>query len=180
MNETMSSQLKRLKKLCRRVTREELIEGGIAALQATGLDEDQIEDIAQDIGLDGETFAYSVATAGRYGAAPSNRDKKRGDPSAAGSPLIQSCGRPTSNNDTPEIQRRIAEALGRIADHFDPPPPDVVGTPYVADRLACTTVWITQMIRSGEIPSSCIVPGTGHGKPWKFYRRGIESWMESR
>jgi len=70
--------------------------------------------------------------------------------------------------------------LRRIANHFDPPPPDKVGTPYVADRLGCTTVRITQMIRSGEIPAICVVPGTGNGKPWKFFRVRIEDWLENR
>ena len=79
-----------------------------------------------------------------------------------------------------DIISRIAESLARIADHFDPPPPNVVGTPYVARKLACTTVWVTEMIRSGELPKRCIVPGTGNGRPWKLYRRQIDSWLESR
>jgi len=70
--------------------------------------------------------------------------------------------------------------LRRIADHFNPPPPDKVGTPYVADRLGCTTVRITQLVRSGEIPADCVVPGTGDGKPWKFFRARIEDWLENR
>jgi len=70
--------------------------------------------------------------------------------------------------------------LRRVANHFDPPPPDKVGTPYVADRLGCTTVRITQLVRSGEIPASCVVPGTGDGKPWKFFRARIEDWLENR
>ena len=68
----------------------------------------------------------------------------------------------------------------RIADHFDPPPPDVVGTDYVAGRLDCTKVWASQMARDGEIPSNCVVPGTGNGKPWKFRRSGIEKWLARR
>ncbi|MCH7689397.1 MAG: hypothetical protein IH899_22445 [Planctomycetes bacterium] len=75
---------------------------------------------------------------------------------------------------------RIVVALERLADHFAPAPPDVVGTPYVARKLACTTVWITDMIRRGEIPRSCIVPGTGNGKLWKLYRRKIDKWIETR
>lgn len=68
----------------------------------------------------------------------------------------------------------------RIADHFDPPPPDVVGTEYVAGHLDCTKVWVSQMARDGEIPRDCIVPGTGNGKPWKFRRSGIEEWLAGR
>lgn len=76
------------------------------------------------------------------------------------------------------------ETLGievrRVADHVAPEPGDVVGTPYVAKRLACTTVWVTDMARNGQIPNNCIVPGTGNGKPWKFYRRGIDEWLGKR
>ena len=68
----------------------------------------------------------------------------------------------------------------RVADHLSPEPCDVVGTPYIAKRLACTTVWVTDMARNGQIPKNCIVPGTGSGKPWKFYRRGIDEWLGKR
>jgi hypothetical protein len=79
-----------------------------------------------------------------------------------------------------EAIERLQHQIARIADHFDPPPPDKVGTPYIADRLGCTTVWITEMVRSGEIPSGCVVPGTGNGKPWKFFRARIDDWLETR
>ena len=74
----------------------------------------------------------------------------------------------------------LALQLGRIADHFDPPPPDIVGTPYVAGKLGCTTDWIAMLVRDGGIPPSCLVPGTGNGKPWKFQRSGIDRWLEQR
>jgi hypothetical protein len=70
--------------------------------------------------------------------------------------------------------------LGRIADHFDPPPPDIVGTPYVANKLGCTTDWVANMARDGEIPISCVILGTGEGKPWKFRRTRIDQWIEVR
>ena len=68
----------------------------------------------------------------------------------------------------------------RIADHFDPPPPDVVGTDYVAERLDCTKVWVSQLARDGEIPRACIVPGTGNGRPWKFRRSRVDEWLMTR
>jgi hypothetical protein len=74
----------------------------------------------------------------------------------------------------------VAESLARIADALAPRPADVVGTPYLADKLGCTTVWVAEMVRAGEIPKSCVVPGTGNGKPWKFYRDRIDRWVESR
>jgi predicted DNA-binding transcriptional regulator AlpA len=79
-----------------------------------------------------------------------------------------------------QVQRSIAESLQRLADHLAPQPRDIVGTPYVAQQLGCSTAWITDLIKQGEIPSSCIVEGTGNGKPWKFRRRQIEEWIKNR
>lgn len=42
------------------------------------------------------------------------------------------------------------------------------------------TTWIAQMVRSGEIPKGCIVPGSGKGRQWKFYRSRIEGWLTNR
>lgn len=75
--------------------------------------------------------------------------------------------------ETRQVLAGIEAALKRIADHFDPQPPEVVGTPYLADRLDCTATWIAQMVRDGEIPGSCIVPGSGKGRQWKFYRSRV-------
>ncbi len=73
----------------------------------------------------------------------------------------------------------IAE-VRRIADVLDPPPPDLVDRGYVAGRLGCTTTWVADLARNGEIPASCIVPGTGNGKPWKFRRTRIDEWIARR
>jgi len=75
---------------------------------------------------------------------------------------------------------QVANALPRIANHFDPPPPDVVDTTYIADKLGCTKVWVAKMAAEGMIPKNCIVPGTGIGKPWKFYRSRIDPWILMR
>jgi hypothetical protein len=61
--EATQAKLNQLKELARRVTKGEQIERGFAALESTGLDRVQIEDIARDIGLAGEDMALSVATA---------------------------------------------------------------------------------------------------------------------
>ena len=74
----------------------------------------------------------------------------------------------------------IANSLKRIADHVDPPPPDIVDTTYIAEKLGCTKVWVAQMALDKLIPPSCIVPGTGNGKPWKFYRSRIDPWILMR
>jgi hypothetical protein len=50
-----------------------------------------------------------------------------------------------------DVLLRIAVALERIAEHAAPQLPDKVGTPYVAKKLGCTTVWIAEQIRSGRI-----------------------------
>lgn len=75
---------------------------------------------------------------------------------------------------------KLADNHQRLVDHVAPMPPNLVGTPYVAGKLGCTTVWITQLVHSGEIPLRCVVPGTGNGKPWKFYRDRIDAWIKSR
>jgi hypothetical protein len=82
-----------------------------------------------------------------------------------------------------EALRLLAEQqadLRRIADHFDPPPPDIVDTPYIAAKLGVTTTRIAQMVRENSIPNGCIVPGTGDGRPWKFYRHRMEEWLANR
>ena len=83
----------------------------------------------------------------------------------------------------PKTERALAEVqadLKRLADHFDPPPSDIVDTPYIAQRLGLTTARIAQLVRSGEIPKSCVVPGSGQGRQWKFYRRRMEEWLTKR
>jgi len=66
MDQTASELLARAIKNARRITKQEQVERGFGALEAAGLDEDQIEDIARYIGLDGEDLAFSVATALPY------------------------------------------------------------------------------------------------------------------
>lgn len=36
------------------------------------------------------------------------------------------------------------------------------------------------MVRSGELPRACVVVGTGNGKPWKFHRTKVETWLAAR
>jgi hypothetical protein len=76
--------------------------------------------------------------------------------------------------------KSLAASGARLTDHFTPVAPAVVGTPYVAGRLGCTTVWAAEMVRLGQIPTGCLVPGTGGGKPWKFHRAKIDDWLASR
>jgi hypothetical protein len=79
-----------------------------------------------------------------------------------------------------EVLPSIARDIRRIADRLDPPPAAVVGSRYVADRLGQTTTWVAEMARAGTIPAGCLVPGSGNGKPWKFYRERIEAWIATR
>ena len=74
----------------------------------------------------------------------------------------------------------IAKSLERIAEALDPKPPDHVDGPFVAGRLGLTATRVAQMARDGDIPASCVVPGTGDGKPWKFVRSRIEAWIAAR
>jgi hypothetical protein len=74
----------------------------------------------------------------------------------------------------------IDRSLKRIADKLDPNDDKPVGTPYVAQRLGTTTTWVAEMARTHVIPKSCLVAGTGVGKPWKFHKAKIDEWLESR
>ncbi len=74
----------------------------------------------------------------------------------------------------------MATNIKRIADKLDPPPASIVGSEYIASRLGCTTTWVAEMCRKGDIPASCIVTGTGNGKLWKFHRRQIDAWLDAR
>jgi len=78
------------------------------------------------------------------------------------------------------IWSAMSADIRRIADALNPAPPDIVGTPYVAQKLNVTTTWIADLIRRGKIPAACIVPGTGNGRVWKFYRSRIDEWITSR
>jgi hypothetical protein len=101
--------------------------------------------------------------------------------SAPTEPNLANDGQRVSSLQTasPELTS-VATSLARIADHLVPSPAVVVGSRYIADRLGCTTVWVAEMARRGEVPRHCVVPGTGSGKPWKFYRERIDTWIASR
>src|SRR5262249_23238041 len=74
----------------------------------------------------------------------------------------------------------LAADARRIADRLDPSPGDKVGTDYVGRKLDVTPTWVADMVRNGQIPKQAIVPGTGNGKPWKFFRDRIDAWIKSR
>jgi hypothetical protein len=74
----------------------------------------------------------------------------------------------------------IDNSLHRIADKLVPPPQNIVGTEYVTEKLNCTKIWVARMAANGRIPRSCVVPGTGGGEFWKFYRSRIDEWLASR
>jgi hypothetical protein len=78
------------------------------------------------------------------------------------------------------VLERLVAAVERIADRLDPPPADIVDSRWVADRLGCTTTWIAELVRTGEVPRPCVVQGTGNGKPWKFHREKVEAWLAAR
>lgn len=78
-----------------------------------------------------------------------------------------------------EAISEMRDSICRLSDHFAPDL-DIVDTPFVARKLAVSTTWVAEMVRKGKIPENCVVEGTGNGKPWKFYRRKIESWISTR
>jgi hypothetical protein len=76
--------------------------------------------------------------------------------------------------------QHLATTTARIANVVAPQPANIVGTKYVAERLGCTTTWVSDMIRQGQVPDDCIVKGTGTGKLWKLHRAAADRWIESR
>jgi predicted DNA-binding transcriptional regulator AlpA len=89
-----------------------------------------------------------------------------------------------TNNELTPILERLATAiegiqaeLQRINNRFEPP--EVVKSRYIAGRLGCSVKWIGDLARTGQIPKSCIVPGSGEGKQWRFYKSKIEKWLEN-
>jgi hypothetical protein len=74
----------------------------------------------------------------------------------------------------------VSLSAARIANCLDPPLSQIIDSPSLAKQLDCSTTWIAQMARDRRIPASCIVPGTGSGKPWKFYRKQINDWLSNR
>jgi hypothetical protein len=74
----------------------------------------------------------------------------------------------------------LLDPIVRLADRLAPPANAIVGTPDIARALGCTNTWVAELAREGQIPESCVVPGTGRGKPWRFYRERIDAWIKSR
>jgi hypothetical protein len=66
----------------------------------------------------------------------------------------------------------IASSLRQLTEALCPSSTDKVGSDYVSNKLGCTSVYVAEMARNKKIPSRCIVPGTGNGKPWKFFSQG--------
>lgn len=89
------------------------------------------------------------------------------------------------NSELAPILERIARAaegiyaeLERVNNRFEPP--EIVKSSYVAGRFGCTIKWVGEMVRRGEIPKSCIAPGSGNGKQWRFFKSRIEKWLEKQ
>ncbi|QDT59501.1 hypothetical protein SV7mr_20080 [Stieleria bergensis] len=70
--------------------------------------------------------------------------------------------------------------IQRIADHVNPPKRASVTSSYVAERLGRSVRWIGEMARNGQIPKSCICPGSGDGNYWRFWKDRIDQWIEER
>ena len=68
------------------------------------------------------------------------------------------------------IQQRLADEIA--------PERSIVGTRYVAERIGKSTRWITDLVRDGKIPKQCIVPQSGNGRYWRFYKKRIDRWIE--
>ena len=70
--------------------------------------------------------------------------------------------------------------IQRIADHVSPPKRASVTSSYVAERLGRSSRRVRDMARDGDIPKSCICPGSGDGNYWRFWKEKIDRWIEER
>ena len=78
-----------------------------------------------------------------------------------------------------EIAADIRTLLQRITEHFTPQ--EVVGTDYVANRLGCSSQYVSRMATEGNIPKACIKVSSGERRQrWKFFRSEIDRWIEGR
>lgn len=167
----------------RRITLAERISIGMSHFKRLGLELDEVQAMASVVGLEVDDLCLEF---GQFSSFDVSRipvilpvEERHMDP-PVGLTNRESIGSRSTAKDPPIATDEIVAQLRRIADHFDPPPANIVGTPYVAQKLNCTTVWVTEMIRLGHLPRNCVVPGTGNGKPWKFYRVRIDQWIECR
>jgi hypothetical protein len=75
---------------------------------------------------------------------------------------------------------RQADSVGRLADQLAPKQETIVGCRHVADKLGLkSTQAVAEMARTRKIALSCVVPGTGNGTPWQFYRDKIDAWINA-
>ncbi|MHB8974567.1 MAG: helix-turn-helix transcriptional regulator [Pirellulaceae bacterium] len=78
-----------------------------------------------------------------------------------------------------EIAADIRTLLQRITEHFTPQ--EVVGTDYIANRLGCSSQYISRMATEGTIPKACIKVSSGERRQrWKFFRSEIDRWIAER
>ncbi len=127
----------------------------------------------------------SVASNGHLEPVSGSRLEK--DTGIAASSMVQQAPPRLEEHPVVDALLKIASELhelnitaNRIADAVAPQPADIVGTPYVASRLGTTRTWIAQLVREGGIPEACLVRGTGKGRLWKFHRREVDRWIDSR
>ena len=71
-------------------------------------------------------------------------------------------------------------AIGNLVATLAPEVPDLVGTDFIARRLAVSKQWVGTMAERGDIPRHCIAPKVSGGRIWKFHREKIEAWLRER
>lgn len=189
---TTHQKLDQLKRVARRTTVEDRIEAGVRRFERMGLAREDVDAMATSVGLEADDIYLAssestvVVQTEPLATSPEKSDgtalnlghrvRRLEDFVSRMGATFERTTAPSNNSD----DENLVTQLRRIADHFDPPPPNVVGTGYVAQKLDCTTIWVTEMIRLGQLPRNCVVPGTGNGKPWKFYRSRIDPWISTR
>lgn len=185
---TTRQKFENLKKRARRITFDDRIESGKHRFEKMGVDPEDVERMAKLADLEPHDL-YFLASGGTIGVKPilpaSPSDTSAKSESDLRERLIRleemvsRIGRLAARSN--EIgDEGVVTHLRRIADHFDPPNLEVVGTSYIAQRLGVTPKWVGDLVRKGEIPSSCICPKSGNGNYWRFWKMRIDKWIEER
>lgn len=185
---TVRQKFENMKKQARSISYEDKIESGKYAFQRRGVDPEDVDRMARLVDLEANDLFYLAS--GAVTVVPSIQSTSPRDAISKSKTeveerlirleeVVSRLGR-IDTRLMQSVDERIVTHLRRIADHFDPPNLESVGTSYIAQRLGVTPKWVGDLVRKGDIPSSCICPKSGNGNYWRFWKNRIDKWIEER
>lgn len=188
---TPEQKLQQLKKNARVITAEDQIRTSEIRFEQMGLDREDVERMADVVGLNADDIYLASS-----GEVIVEREQQHSASKDANNDLVELGHRlrhleefvsqiaASRNIAAPqfraESQYDLVSEIRRIADHFDPPNLEVVGTSYIAAQLGVTSKWVGDLVRNGKIPNLCICPKSGAGNYWRFWKKPIDEWLQGR